>query len=320
MAAVYPAPGAARDRWIAEQRPSRAKLDPLRPYASFVEEEYAAEGAVIPVATVLLTNRECPWRCVMCDLWRNTLTETVPAGAIPAQIDFALAQLPPARAIKLYNSGSFFDPRAIPVNDYRAIAERVQDFDRVIVECHPSLVGERCVAFRNMLSGRLEVAMGLETAHPGVLEKLNKRMTLEQFAAAASFLRNNQIDLRVFILVQPPFMQPEESLHWAQRSLDFAFDCGASAASLIPTRGGNGAMETLAASGEFIPPRLSLVEDTMSYGLNLRRGRVFVDLWGLHQTASCPQCRPLRMERLQAMNLQQSILGAITCDSCGARN
>ncbi|HEY1809949.1 MAG TPA: hypothetical protein VGG42_15405, partial [Acidobacteriaceae bacterium] len=69
MAAAYPATEAARDRWIAEQRPSRAKLDPLRPWAFFVEEEYAAEGAVIPVATVFLTNRECPWRCVMCDLW-----------------------------------------------------------------------------------------------------------------------------------------------------------------------------------------------------------------------------------------------------------
>ena len=60
----------------------------------------------------------------MCDLWKNTLTETVPVGAIPAQIEYALARLPAARVIKLYNSGSFFDPRAIPVADYPAIARR----------------------------------------------------------------------------------------------------------------------------------------------------------------------------------------------------
>ncbi len=71
-----------------------------------------------PVATVFLTNRECPFRCLMCDLWRNTLTETVPVGAIPAQIDHALLRLPPAKQLKLYNSGSFFDPHAIPPQDY----------------------------------------------------------------------------------------------------------------------------------------------------------------------------------------------------------
>ena len=48
--------------------------------------------------------------------------------------------------------------------------------------------------------------MGLETAHPEVLAGLNKRMTLDQFSTAANFLRRNGIDLRVFILVQPPFM------------------------------------------------------------------------------------------------------------------
>src|SRR5688572_5975141 len=114
LAASYPTTHRERDRWILAQRArvdssARIQLDPYRPYAWLVEEECAHNGEVVPVATVFLTNRECPWRCLMCDLWRNTLTETVPLGAIPAQIDFALSQLTPARQIKLYNSGSFFD-------------------------------------------------------------------------------------------------------------------------------------------------------------------------------------------------------------------
>jgi radical SAM enzyme (TIGR01210 family) len=317
VAPLFPATGAERDRWVIGQRPPRATLDPWQPYGLFAEDEPTAEGEIVPVATVLLTNRECPWHCTMCDLWRNTLTDTVPPGAIPAQIDVALARLPPARTIKLYNSGSFFDPRAIPVVDYAEIAKRVRDFDRVIVECHPSLVGERCLAFRDMLDGQLEVAMGLETAHPDVLEKLNKRMTLDHFAAAADFLRENKIDLRVFILVQPPFMPPEESLHWARRSLDFAFDCGATAASLIPTRGGNGAMQALAASGGFTPPNLALIEDAMQYGLDLKRGRVFVDLWDSQQASHCTHCYSRRVARLKIMNLSQNVSDGFNCDHCG---
>src|SRR5690606_33819590 len=107
-----------------------------------VETERSAEGELVPVATLFLTNRECPWRCVMCDLWKNTLTETVPPGAIPSQVDYALSRMPAARQIKLYNSGSFFDRRAIPPQDYPEIARRVRHFDRVIVECHPTLVNE----------------------------------------------------------------------------------------------------------------------------------------------------------------------------------
>jgi archaeosine synthase beta-subunit len=301
------------DAWILSRRPAREKRDPYLPYEYFVEEEWA--GAVVPVATIFLTNRECPFRCLMCDLWRNTLTESVPVGAIPAQIDHALLNLPPARQIKLYNSGSFFDPRAIPPQDYDAIARRVDRFERVIVENHPALVGDACLRFRDMLSGKLEVAMGLETAHPGVLARLNKRMTLDQFSTAADFLRRNGIDLRVFILVQPPYMQAAEALMWAERSLDFAMEQGATAATLIPTRGGNGAMEALAASGDFSPPALRMVESAMEYGLGLKAGRVFVDLWGLRE--SCAECHGKRASRLRQMNLQQVVMERIPCSRCG---
>jgi len=316
VALTYPENAADRDRWIVAQRPARAAVNAREPYAYFVEEECGASGDVLPVATIFLTNRECPFRCTMCDLWRNTLEESVPTGAIPEQIDYAMERLPRAQAVKLYNSGSFFDPRAIPIEDHPAIAARVCAFERVIVECHPAFVGERCVAFRDLFPGRLEVAMGLETAHPVVLEKLNKRMTLDQFASAADFLRRNGIDLRVFILVQPPFMKPEESLYWAQRSLDFAFDCGATAATLIPTRGGNGAMEALAADGAFARPNLGVLEAAMAYGLEQRRGRVFTDLWNVKRGRECTDCFEVRVERLRKMNLRQKILCEVVCEAC----
>ena len=302
------------DSWIVSRRPAREKLDPYLPYEFFVEEERSADGIVVPIATVFITNKECPFRCVMCDLWRNTLTESVPVGAIPSQIDHALLKIPPAKQLKLYNSGSFFDPHAIPVQDYAAIAQRANRFDRLIVENHPALTGDPCLRFLDLLACGLEVAMGLETANPEVLSSLNKRMTLDQFSNAARFLRRNGIELRAFILVQPPYLPAAEALYWAERSLDFAMEQGATAAVLIPTRGGNGAMEELIASGQFEPPALETLEAAMEYGLGLKAGRVFADLWGVRER--CAYCHPQRLARLRRMNLQQVFLERTSCERC----
>lgn len=317
----YPDAPADRDRWILERRPPRNRLDPRRPYAFLVESEPGPSGGpAVDVATIFLTNRECPWRCLMCDLWRDALEETVPTGAIAEQIRYALNRMPglePERSeLKLYNAGSFFDLRAIPPSDHPGIAALAAPFRRTIVECHPSVVGAKAAAFRDLLGKPLEVAMGLETVHPEVLERLNKRMTLATFRRAAEFLAEHGIALRVFILVRPPWLTEAEGLEWAKRSLDFARECGASVCSLIPTRGGNGAMETLAASGEYSPPTLASLEAAAEYGLSLGAGRVFADLWAIDAIPRCPSCAAARIDRLRVMNATQSVPPPIICLDC----
>src|ERR1700735_5423568 len=89
------------DRWVLEQRPPKPPADPWQPHAFFVEPERTASGAVEDVATLFLVNRECPFRCLMCDLWKYTTDRRVPDGAIPAQILHALLRLPSVPHVKL---------------------------------------------------------------------------------------------------------------------------------------------------------------------------------------------------------------------------
>ncbi len=300
---------------LAARGPKNA-VDPREPYAYLVEEELSASGRVEPVATLFLTNRECPFTCLFCDLWKNTTDETVPEGAIIEQIDFALARLPAARHIKLYNSGNFFDPNAIPAQDLSEIAQRVAQFRTVIVEDHPRFCNDACLHFRDELRGQLEIAIGLETIHPEVLPALNKRMTVEDFDHAAEMLAIGGIALRTFVLLKPPFLEEEEGVEWALKTVEHAFDQGARVCSVIPVRGGNGVMDLLERGREFAPPRLGSIEKAAAAGIGLDRGRVFVDLWDAERFATCSNCAAARIARLSQMNLTQQVPAKIECD-CG---
>ena len=108
------------------------------------------------------------------------------------------------------------------------------------------------------------------------------------------------------------------SLHWVARSVEFAFECGASAVTIIPTRPGNGALDRLAARGEFAPPTITLLEAAAAHGVQLRRSRVFADLWDLKRFSNCPRCFQARAARLRAMNFEQRVLQPIVCGACGA--
>jgi len=303
----------ARDQFVLERRGPRTPRDPWQAHGLIVEGERAADGVPARIATVLLTGRECPWRCTMCDLWRDTIETDTPRGAIPAQIATARAAVrndeAPITGMKLYNAGSFFDPRAIPESDYADIAANLAGLSRVIVESHPALIGARVdrwlAALAQYGSPQLEVAMGLETVHEEALDRLNKRFTFDRFADAAQALADREVALRVFLLISPPFVPAAEQDAWLLRSVDAAFSCGATVVSLVPTRAGNGAMDDLAKAGWFRAPDLDDIERSFALALTHAggRGRVFVDVWNVEQIA--------RRDRLVAMNLSQRVLPVI---------
>lgn len=325
LATGYPSRSADRDAWVVARRGARPAHDPWHHQGVTVEPERSADGQVVDVATVFLTGRECPWRCVMCDLWRHTTAADTPGGAIPTQIQRARTALQ-ARAsapshVKLYNAGSFFDRRAVPPEDDPAIVEALHGMSHVIVESHPALIGDRTWRFQEALTSRqhgsLEVAMGLETAHPGALAALNKRITVEGFARAATRLAAHGVALRVFLLLHPPWIPAHEQRTWLRRSVTTAFECGASVVALVPTRSGEGALSAIATRAGFLPATLPDVEASVAAVLPAARGRVFVDLWDFDRLASCSACATARRARLNRLNLDQMVPPPFTCTVCG---
>lgn len=304
-------------QWIVSNRPDRNATDFTRPYHWMVEKERNSYGQIKDTGIIFLTNKECSFHCLMCDLWKNTTKDPVPLGAIPEQISWALGKMSGVKQIKLYNSGSFFDVKAIPVEDHVPIASLVGDYETVIVEAHPKIIDEKCLRFNDMLQAELEVAIGLETVHPEILQKLNKSMTVSDFEKAVKYLTSNNIRSRAFILLRTPFMSEKEGITWAKRSIDLAFEAGVDCCTVIPVRPGNGAMDVLMRRGEFEKPSLESLEEVLDYGVALGAGRVYADTWDLEQFSTCAECFRDRFDRLTKINLDQSIPDRVKCQ-CNA--
>jgi hypothetical protein len=250
------------------------KLDPSKPYGMFSEPELTRDGQVENHNVVLTTNKECPFKCVMCDLWKNTLDYRVDQGAIATQVKNALDQLPEAKHIKIYNAGSFFDRQSIPKQDTFDIADelRGRGYKTLIVEAHPKFIGTPCFEFAEYLQPQLEVAMGLETADPNVLPRLNKNMSLDDFEGATTALLEHDIFVRAFILLRTPWQTEEEGIYWAKESIDFAQRVGVECCTVIPTRNKVGMTD-------FEPPLRGSLEEVVAYGRAKKKGRVFGDTW-----------------------------------------
>lgn len=300
---------------------TRRAPDPWRLASwSWEEERDRARDEPQPTLTLFLVGARCPFSCLFCDLDHQTISTATPPGAIPEQIRQGLAAagpVPAGAAVKLYNASNFFDQRAVPAEDEEEIAALLTSFERVTVECHPRLVGERCFRFAGRLDGALEVAMGLETVAPQAFPRLRKGMALDDFAHAAAALRRQGIAVRAFVLLSPPFVPADEAVDWAVRSVRFAVDTGAERVAVIPTRT-TPELERLAARGEFTAPTLRQLEEAIDRTLQISGAEIAADLWDAARLFALDPCVEQRIARLRRLAITGRSEPRHHCATCAA--
>ncbi len=306
--------GGAPSRQSARIRGLRPRVEPADPFRSHglvIDRERSARGPRA-TATLFLAGAECPFTCVHCDLFRFATAGAAAPGALVRQVEAALPEISDTvELLKLYNASNFFEPRAVPEADEAAIAEKLDRFATVTVECHPKLLlgdrgWDRCQRFQAALGGELEVAMGLETANATALAQLNKQLALEDFERACERLRAQSIAIRVFVLIGAPFVPEAAAENAVLESAVFALEHGAGVVSLVPVRGGNGELERLAGLGLWHPPTLDLVERSFHRCLGelcYPAGVVLLDEWDLERVpGGCAKCRRQRIDGLRRAN------------------
>lgn len=269
---------------ILQMRGPRTLVDPSRPPSFVTDLEPDANGVLKQASTIFLVGKECPFRCLMCDLWQHTTETATRPGSLVQQLEQVLPKIQHRQTIKLYNASNFFDAQAVPTEDRFGLAELVRDFETVVVENHPKLLSSRVPEFAARLNGQLQVAMGLETADEGILSRLNKQMTVADYEKACEYLLAHGLSVRTFLLLPPPGVAATETVEHTLASVQHALKCGSDVTSLIPLRPGNGIMDWMKGAGMLHLPDLTQTMQTFAAALQLPRTlrqRIFLDLWNL---------------------------------------
>jgi archaeosine synthase beta-subunit len=185
----------------------------------------------LPCLTVIFRSGGCSWKqCLMCgyrfERSRNKNRDELLAE-MRGQLRWVAENYPPESyaMVKIFTSGSFFDPREVPpafLDDVAALfAGKV-----VIAETRTEYVAEDVLtSFRENLeaggnAAALYVAMGLETTNDYIRDKcIRKGHTFDDFKDAVETARRADVGIKTYLMMKPPYLTEREALADMKKSI-----------------------------------------------------------------------------------------------------
>ncbi len=187
------------------------KADPQSLVASWEGDE-SLDGRPARFLTGVLTTPGCilamSGGCSFCGYYNDTAMRVSPEQ-LRTQFGSLLARRTDQRILKVYTSGSFFDPREVTPEIQVDLLRSAVDagFSRIVVESLPAFLTAPRLAAAAAVAPQLEIAIGLESAHPMVLEyAMNKGFSRRGFLAAALRVQAAGLRVRAYLLMKPAFL------------------------------------------------------------------------------------------------------------------
>jgi radical SAM enzyme (TIGR01210 family) len=236
-----------------------------RPVAVWSEKEII-EGQIADALVIVLRSKGCFWSresgCLMCG-YNNDCLSSVTFEDLVNQFELAMGQHAGQSYLKIYTSGSFFDPNEIEIETQERIMGLAgQKASQVLVESRPEFVTAENLQRATYLVKKLEVAVGLETANDDVRSRcINKGFQFSDYKRACGILQKNDASIRTYLLLKPPYISEGESINDVKRSIEKVSELSATI-SINPVNVQRGTVvESLWKRGHYRPPWLwSLIE------------------------------------------------------------
>jgi hypothetical protein len=317
-------------RWIQRIREENLrKYEGRKESRSWREREYL--HGPTNAAVILLPTLGCRWGrevgCSMCGYVYDAPRE-ITQEEVLSEFRRALEEVQGVPYLKIFTSGSFFDPSELSEESQKEIASAIASLggvERVQVESRPEFLSRAALErMKEALGAELEVGIGLETARDRIREEcVHKGFTRAAFQRALRICRQTEVPVKAYLLLKPPFLTEREALQDAVWSTLEARKMGVSRVSLNPMNVQRGTLvEFLWRRREYRPPWLWSALEV------LRRAKREVDIPLLcHPTAAgkargphnCGSCDREVAEALREFSTTQdaALLEGLECECRG---
>ncbi|MFQ6136146.1 MAG: archaeosine biosynthesis radical SAM protein RaSEA [Candidatus Hydrothermarchaeales archaeon] len=238
---------------------------------SWTEKDFL-NGDTVDAGVIILRTRGCRWGlnsgCSMCGYVYDSTREKVDENEVLTQFEDSLAGLDGIEYLKIFNSGSFFDPLELGDPVIESIFKKINKtgIKKVQVESRPEfLEAEILKRARDILEAQLEVGVGLESTNDEVrINCINKGFSLEDFETALDTCNRLGIEVKAYLLIKPPFLTEKEAIQDAINSGVEAHKLGVSRISYNPMNIQKGTLvDLLWRRGEYRAPWLWTVVEVL---------------------------------------------------------
>ena len=295
-----------------------------QPVAKWVEEELLGDE-IVEAGVVILRTRGCYWSikegCSMCGYFNDTVPGGVSKEMLHSQWDKIRHFLKGKKYAKIYTSGSFLDPTEIPLDFANEVMSEMADMgvEKVLIESLPEFVHKKHFGYTK--SPKIEIAIGLESSSPVVLDKcVNKRLRWKHFVKICEMAKDNGAVVKAYVLLKPPYLGEKEAIEDAVQSAKDAAPY-VDKISINPVNvQKNTVVEKLWFRNEWTAPWLWSVIEVLERCKDLPV-RVYSDPTGggtRRGAHNCIDCNSKILEAIKAHRLGQSNLKELDC-SCKPR-
>ncbi len=219
-------------------------------------------------AVAIFRTSGCSWynfsSCSMCGYF-NDVSRTVSISDLKKQIDYVSNQIGDIKNIKIFTSGSFLDPREIPmeIREYflKAIGSRM---DKILIESRTEYLTETNLSNIAGNSDKIRIAIGVESTNDMIIRNsINKGTTYSKFLESAKTVKKLGFEIRSYLLLKPPFISETEAIKDTVRSVEMVSKYSDDVSINPMNVQRNTYVEYLWKRGLYRPPRLWSLADAL---------------------------------------------------------
>jgi radical SAM enzyme (TIGR01210 family) len=299
----------------------------LKESAHYWTEKDRLNNTIAEAFVIILRTQGCTWAhasgCSMCGYFTDSYWNATTDHQIETQFQTAMQRYQNEPIIKIFNSGSFFDPKEIPPRLQKKILTTInKTTKKIVVESRPEYITNHAVNSlqKDISPSKIEVGIGLESANDLIrTHAINKGFLFKDYQKAAAILKKRDIGIKTYLLIKPPLLTEYEAIQDTLETIQKIKDISTTISFNPCNVQRHTAVEYLWRRHNYRPPWLWSIIDILKKSSQLTSGRLQCDIVGggsKRGAHNCPNCNSTCLNAIRQFSLTQNKqnLSKLECD------